>query len=514
VLEVVAMMTRADILAVLRNEQGEPLLVFPWWSEAFAALDDATVRALILWSPRQQGKTTFLATDAILTLLTVPNSYSIYIAAAEPQSQAIFNRKIRRPLERLLRDLEVGLRSLILTKGSVEFPELGSKLEVPATSEGTSPGRTVNGRIYFDECRDIANEVFTVLAPSVLAGGGKLVLGSTAGRPSGFFYEAVTHPEPETRVIRVEGSQNPRADRGLQHFLRRTLHAISPASARREMDNEFAEDADSFLPTALIEAAIDDDLGEHAGSGSPAFAFYDLSRKRDLTSRVVVIREPARRPEAYDHLVVASLRVWDPKASATGQVDFAEVREDLAALAERFPQLGKVFVDEGAEGGSLLPWAKAQPRLALRVDGFVATPVSNMDLWGALVARLHARSLTFPRHERLLAELRGLRQESFAFGGKWRIIDSSRKYHRDVSLALAGACHAAGYRGYGPATATHESVAAKLGDDEPLRDMTPRGGFFSTRPAVGRLERAAGGVATDDGGVTREGWTRRARFWR
>jgi hypothetical protein len=117
-----------------------------------------------------------------------------------------------------------------------------------------------------------------------------------------------------------------------------------------------------------------------------------------------------------------------------------------------------------------------------------------------------------PRHERLLAELRGLKQESFAFGGKWRIIDSSRKYHRDVSLALAGACHAAGYRGYPAATATHESVAAKVGDDEALRDPTPTGGFFNTRrtPMLGRLERAAVGVASV-GGLGARG---SRRFWR
>ena len=38
----------------------------------------------------------------------------------------------------------------------------------------------------------------------------------------------------------------------------------------------------------------------------------------------------------------------------------------------------------------------------------------------------------------------GDRQEQFAFGSKWRVIDSSRKFHRDVSVSLAGACFAAG----------------------------------------------------------------------
>src|SRR5215831_1308877 len=93
-------------------------------------------------------------------------------------------------------------------------------------------------------------------------------------------------------------------------------------------------------------------------SKSPAFAGIDLSRKHDLTSRVVVTREAPRRPEATDHLVVRSIRTWDPKTSPTGEVDFAEVREDLASLPYRFPQLERVLVDEGAEAGSLLPFAR------------------------------------------------------------------------------------------------------------------------------------------------------------
>jgi hypothetical protein len=219
-----------------------------------------------------------------------------------------------------------------------------------------------------------------------------------------------------------------------------------------------------------------------------------------LTSRCLLVREAPRRPEVYDHLVLASLRVWDPRRSASGQVDFSEVREDLGALVQRFPRLEKIFVDEAAEAGSLIPWAKAQPTLTLKMHGFVATPASNMELWGALVARLHAQTLAIPRHERLIAELRNLRQESFAFGGKWRIIDAGRKYHRDVSLALAGACHAAGYRGYPAIAGTAASFAKD--DDERAAAAAPSGsGFFGGRRSMtlaAAEERRRGAVADPD----------------
>ncbi len=174
-----------------------------------------------------------------------------------------------------------------------------------------------------------------------------------------------------------------------------------------------------------------------------AFCFLDLSRRRDLTSRVVVVRDRPRRPEAVDHLVCVAIRVWDPRLSPSGEVDFREVREDLGGLPKAFPGLTIVRIDEGAEAGSVLPWAKAHPMLTNRVEGFVPTPQANMELWGALAARFHAGTLSIPRHERLLAELRSLRAESFSLGSRWRVVDSSQRLHRDVSLALAGAVHAA-----------------------------------------------------------------------
>jgi hypothetical protein len=45
-----------------------------------------------------------------------------------------------------------------------------------------------------------------------------------------------------------------------------------------------------------------------------------------------------------------------------------------------------------------------------------------------------------PRDERLLAEFRGLRREEFVLGAKWRVVDSTRRLHRELSVSLAGAC--------------------------------------------------------------------------
>lgn len=176
-----------------------------------------------------------------------------------------------------------------------------------------------------------------------------------------------------------------------------------------------------------------------------AYTGGDLSLRRDLTSLVTVVRERPRRPEAADHLVVRSILTWDPKQSPTKEVDFAEVRAALEQLPRRFPALRAIVIDAAAESSSVLPWARANAKLSLLVKPFTATADSNMQIWSALAARAHARSISIPRrNERLIAELRAMRTESFSFGSKYRVVDSSRQLHRDISFSLALAVYAAG----------------------------------------------------------------------
>ena len=371
------------------------------------------------------------------------NAFILFVTAGRDQADSVYTRKLRRPLQKLLRAAGLPASAIKTTKRGVENSALNSGLEILAANEDTVPARSAT-LLLIDEGRYVSDEVFTALAPSTIAAGGKILAASTAGRPSGWFHELATSADPEVCVIRVDGNENPYADPKVIGFLGRLLRRILPSAAARDLDNQFTEDGSEFLPAALIEAAIDDTLGDLPSSDLEAFAFLDLSRRRDLTSRVVVLRDSARRPEAPDHLIAASVRVWNPKDLPTGEVPFEEVRADLAMLSQRFPNLRRVLVDEGAEAGSVLPFARAHAGLALLVEGFVASPTSNMGLWGSLAARLHGQTLSIPRDARLLAELRNLRQESFALGSKWRVIDASRKLHRDVSLALAGACFAAG----------------------------------------------------------------------
>jgi hypothetical protein len=61
------------------------------------------------------------------------------------------------------------------------------------------------------------------------------------------------------------------------------------------------------------------------------------------------------------------------------------------------------------------------------------------------------------------------------------VVDASRKYHRDLSLALAGACRAAGYKGYPAVAMTMDHVK----HDEPAPEVRERGGGFSGHVPAG-----------------------------
>jgi hypothetical protein len=441
-------LTRLQIVEALPGEHGQPIVVHEWMRDLLAALDNPAIVLLLLLLTRQSGKSTAMLHSAVSELFCRRGAYVVYAAAAEHQASAVYERKLRGPLTAFLKGFGIE-RAVKFTRRGVKVPALASELEILAHYEATNTGRTPTLFIA-DEARDISDAVFTALVPSIIGVGGKVFAGSSAGRPRGWFYELLKQP-PAEEVWRYASAENlnPHASKRVLDFLRRRVGALFPAAMRRELENDFVEDGDELIPAGLVDAAVDDTLGEVAQHDGEAFGFLDLSRRRDLTTRVVIVRVGPRQPEAREHLLVVSIRTWNPRQQPTGEVPYAEVREDLASLPTRFPGLRQVLVDTGAESGDLLQWARQQPGLSIRVEGFTPSVTANMDLWGSLLGRLHARTISLPHHDRLLAELRGLRKEEFSFGSKWRVVDSSRKLHRDVSLSLAGACFAAGQEAAG-----------------------------------------------------------------
>jgi hypothetical protein len=241
------------VLRRLTGERGQALTILSEWDAILRGLEDPDVHEILWKAPRQVGKTQGVAGVGIAETVVVPGAYVILMSASADQAEAIYARKIRRQVERLAREL--GLK-VTTTRRGYTFPTLGSALEVLAPNETTAPGRSPT-LVILDEARDIADQVYETLAPSVIGAGGKLVIVSTPGRMRGFYHALVTHPGPHSVLIESTENKNPYASKGMIAFLRERLRLWNPAAEQRELGGEFAEEGGEFLRWPLIQGNVD-----------------------------------------------------------------------------------------------------------------------------------------------------------------------------------------------------------------------------------------------------------------
>lgn len=409
----------------LVNERGEPVRVLPWWIGIAEGLRDKLEVAVK--TIRQQGKSLLAGAVSNYLLFNARDSYLLLVAASEAQAKAIAAQKFKRPIEanpRLARDARV-------LENRIEVPALGNVLEIVPASEATSPGRTVN-LLILDEAREIDDSLYLRLRPSTMACEGRTLITSTPGPPRGFFYEIVSNPGPETFVFDAgadvinpyTSERHMREAAGLAHLF--------PGLHAREYLGRFADLGDEYVTRERLNACVDPALENRATARGAVYAFLDLSRRRDLTSLVAVERTPDP-----DLLTVIRIETIDPRRCPGGEIDFGAVRLLLADLCSCF-RVRVLGVDDRAEAGELLAWCRTQ-RWGGAVRPMAATAQSNMETWGRLAERVAAGTIRIPAHRRLVDELLALRVEDMAGGRLWRVVDTAKRLHRDVSMALAGA---------------------------------------------------------------------------
>jgi len=123
------------------------------------------------------------------------------------------------------------------------------------------PGTASSNRGYsahlliFEEAAFIPDPVFAALAPCVAATAGALWLISSAGQPSGFFYELWTQNSLAWSRFKATAAECPRIT---EAFLAEARLALGENEFRREYFCEFAPDALPILPRHLLDAALDD----------------------------------------------------------------------------------------------------------------------------------------------------------------------------------------------------------------------------------------------------------------
>jgi len=429
--------------ARFKNEKGQPIEVYPWWREILGALFDPAKLLILISTIRQQGKTQFSMNYIRYRMLNDHDLYAIAITNAEAQMKRFVAQKITRPLAhedaRIRKAVEV-----LPAMGEVRVPELNNVLKIlpanRATSTGTSPDI-----LFFDESAAAGDALWEEIAPSVMSRpGAKILLSSTPGLPVGFFYQLVnlyeTDPPADWYLYRSRDVINPRTSRAA---LRKIYSVGSRASELRNLDGEFAAEGDELLTHDAIDAAIkkklvnrkDNSICDEKGTVTgryECFAFLDISIKRDLTSLVVV----GRPDPDVEGLEVLRITCWDP-ALLGGRIKFDPVWKELVYVIKNFTPR-RLLIDTASGGGELINWAMREGYCP-PIEEFHPTAKSNQEMWGRLRDLLNERKLKIPNHERLIDELRGLKTKEFSQGMGFKVVDPSKRLHRDLSFSLAGA---------------------------------------------------------------------------
>jgi hypothetical protein len=424
---------RSAIEARLTGDRGQPLVPLTWWAAMDQALSDPAILITLLQLVRQAGKSTGLARRLTGDLLTVPHSASVFVSAGREQGEAIFARKFRGPIRRLLQAAELPATTVRMTKNTDECPALDSWLEVVTPSEATAPSRSVT-MLALDEAKNIPDEVFAALAPSVLAAGGKILVASTPGTPRGFFHDLATSADPSVRVLKIDGNQNPCASESAIGLLRRLLWKILPSAARRDLENEFTEDAAvAFGDDAL--AALVDRGWEPAVPYDPdlpeAHIGIDVGLRSDNAAAVMV----CRNPEGAE-VIVCRHRIWRPVGRET--LDIAGTLEAFVRELCAGYRVATIRID---------PWQAERSIQQLRSEGlpiepFPQTPQNLVRMAMTLLDLVKYRNLVlYPGADDLMEHLRNVAIGETSYGVKLAKEKSSRKV--DGAIALAIACVAA-----------------------------------------------------------------------
>jgi hypothetical protein len=138
---------------------------------------------------------------------------------------------------------------------SLLLPNRSRILALPGTAS-TNRGYSAH-LLIFEEAAFIPDPVFAALAPCVAATRGALWLLSSAGEPSGFFYELWSRSSLDWSRFIATASECPRIT---EEFLAEARLALGEKQFRREYFCEFAPDSLEILTPQMLESALDAEL--------------------------------------------------------------------------------------------------------------------------------------------------------------------------------------------------------------------------------------------------------------
>jgi len=309
-------------------------------------LRDKSQFILARWS-RQSGKSLAMAVAVLFNALTRKGFRAAIVAPSMRQSMKMVD-KISRLLSRLGSDVLEGPPR----KGRLAFRN-GSVIEALPNNPDTIRGETLN-TVVLDEFAYIEHdkELYDAIIFALSTTNGSFYGTSTPGSRDTLFYHIATNDEQFADFSRHHVSYkdalkpNGPIDPEFLEKIRRQ-YQTNPGRWKREMEADFAEDEDAYLPLDLIESCVakgpetftkNDVISGRLARSGKFFVGADLGLKIDR-SAVAVLEKIGQ------DLYLVSDTAFPPSTV------FSVVTGYLNLLNQRLKSVSRIYIDETGVGG-------------------------------------------------------------------------------------------------------------------------------------------------------------------
>ncbi|MBT0160764.1 hypothetical protein G4O51_12360 [Candidatus Bathyarchaeota archaeon A05DMB-2] len=297
---------------------------------------------------RQSGKSFIISALLLWYAVTHPDSYIAVVGPSWRQTKRIIQR-----IANFARKLPPGMM-FKPRKTYIHFTN-GSVIEAFPNNPDTIRGPTLHC-VYCDEMNFIANdtELYDAVLFTLGTTNGKFVCSSTPWNTDSIFWKIFNHRDysdfvtshvPVDKAVAPNGPLSP----AMIEKIKRQF-GEDKARWRREMEAEWAEDEDVWLPQSLIAACIGTarNCGEDLQPWDPEdsysgdlYAGLDLAQTRDYCVLAVVER-------VNDLLLLRHLKIFSQPTL------YSTVLGYVKALQDRWGGFQKIRVDITREGPSII----------------------------------------------------------------------------------------------------------------------------------------------------------------
>ncbi len=200
---------------------------------------------------RQAGKSTAAAVSALHTALYAPGSLVLLVSPSLRQSGELF-RKVGGFYHQLT-GVERPVQESVLR---VEFTN-GSRVVSLPGSEGTVRGYSAASLVIADEAARISDDLMAAIRPMLAVTNGRLIAMSTPWGRRGWWHKEWALGGDNWKRFSLRAEDCPRISK---EFLADEERALGPFLYRQEYLCEFLDDESSIFPTALIDAALTNEI--------------------------------------------------------------------------------------------------------------------------------------------------------------------------------------------------------------------------------------------------------------